>query len=230
MNEYNSPDAFDGIVNHSFTTNPQASAQVPTTQTYSDPHPYGPPHHQHGNPVKTGLTPRGRAGIAVITVVLAGGGLLGYQHYATTQAANEVKAKELSIEEQRLALEQQKALDKANKDAARAQTVADQARQKQINSCVAENRELVGKQLGATLSSVIDDCNKQYPATATNTSDMQEAASSSPSGGGSDATNGLLIGGGVLVLGAFWLVRKATRPTPQPAPAAYAIYPGPYQH
>lgn len=222
-NEYNDPNAaFNGIVNNltsgnAYGTNPQAGPKVPPAHAYTDPSPYGPPPGQHGRPVKTGLTPRGKAGLAIAATLVAGGGLLGYQHYAAAQAANQLKAQELSIQQQKLALEQQKALDKANKDAAKNQTAAYQAHQKQINACVAENRDLVGKQLGATLSSVIDDCNKQYPATAASTDDMQEAASTSPTGGGDGMTNVLLVGGGALVIGAWALVRKATKPTPQPA-------------
>ena len=227
MNEYNDPDhAFNGIVNHSFQTNPQVSPQAAPQQSYTDPHPYGPPVHP-ARPVRTGLTPRGKAGLALAATVVAGGSLLGYQHYAAAQAANQVKAQELSIQQQKIDLEKAKALDKANKAAAKTQTAAETARQAKVDACVKDNKGLVGKQLGATYRSVLDDCQAQYPATPTNTGDMQEAASSSSTGSGGGATNVLLVGGGVLVLGAWAFVRKATKPTP--APAAYTLYPGPYQ-
>lgn len=225
MNEYNNPDhAFNGIVNHSFHANPQASAPQ---ASYTDPHPYGPPHQ--GAPVKTGLTPRGKAGIAVVTAVLAGGGLLGYQHYAATQAANEVKAKELAIQQAQIDLQRQKALDKASQAAAKTVSAQETARQKQIDACVQDNKQLVGKQLGQTLAGVISDCQNQYPAATTGTGDMQEAASSSPSSSGGGATDGLLIAAGVLVVGAVAFVRKASNPAPQAAPNGYVIYPNPYQ-
>lgn len=225
MNEYNNPDhAFDGIVHNSFGTNPQASTQA--APSYTDPHPYGPP--APGRPVKTGLTPRGKAGIAVVTAIVAGGGLLGYQHYAAAQAANQIKAQQLAIEQQKLDLEKQKALDKANKEAAQTASVQETARQKHIDACVKDNKGLVGKQLGQTLAGVIDDCQKQYPASAL-TSDMQEAANTSPTNSSGNAgVDGLLIGGGALVVGAFLFVRKATKPAPQPA-QPYAGYP-PYPH
>jgi hypothetical protein len=225
MSEYNDPDAFNGIIHNGFgvNPNPQTSPQQPS---HTDPHPYGPPAAHQGHPVKTGLTPRGKAAIAIAATVVAGGGLLGWQHYASAQAANEVKAKELAIEQQKLDLEQQKALEKANKEAAKTQTSAESARQKQIDACVQDNKGLVGHQLGATLSSVIQDCQTQYPA-STSTGDMQEAASTSSTDGGAGASNFLLVGGGFLVVGAWVFVRRATRPTPAPAP--YAIYPGPYQ-
>ncbi|MGW2724820.1 hypothetical protein [Streptomyces sp. NPDC001492] len=226
MNEYNDPNhAFDGIVNHSFQANPQANAPQ---ASYTDPHPYGPP--AHGRPVKTGLTPRGKAGIAVITAVLAGGGLLGYQHYAATQAANEVKAKELAIQQAQIDLQRQKALDKASKEAAKTVSVQETARQKQIDACVQDNKQLVGKQLGQTLAGVISDCQNQYPATSTATgNDLQETASSQPTSSGGGAGEGLLIGAGVLVIGTILFVRKATKPAPQAAPNGYVIYPNPYQ-
>lgn len=227
MNEYNDPDhTFDGIISHSWTENSQASTPTPTGHTsYTDPHPYGPP--APGRPVKTGLTPRGKAGIAVITALVAGGGLLGYSHYAATQAANQVKAKELAIEQQKIDLEKQKALDKANKAAAKTASAQETARQKKIDACVKDNKSLVGKQLGQTLEGVIDDCQKQYPQAA-DTSSMQQAADSSPSNNSSTGVDGLLIGGGVLVVGAFLFIRKATKPTPQPHPPYGGYPPYPY--
>lgn len=227
MNEYNDPNAdFDGIINNAFTPNPHTNPQVTPGQTYTgpaQPHtdihtgthgPYGPPpaHHQH--PVKTGLTPRGKAALAIAATICAGGGLLGYQHYAAAQAANQVKAQELKIEQQKLALAQQKALDKATQTQAKAQTAADTARQKKIDACVAANRSLVGKQLGATLSSVIDDCQKQYPDTATGTGDMQEAATaSSTSSGGGGAETFVFLGVGAIAVTVVVAVKKASRPT-----------------
>lgn len=229
MNEYNDPNAaFDGIVNHSFQANPQANAQAVPGQSYTDPHPYGPPHQ--GAPVKTGLTPRGKAGIAVVTAVLAGGGLLGYQHYSTAQAANQVKAQQLAIEQAKLDLQKQKALDKANQAAAKTVSAQETARQKQIDACVQDNKLLVGKQLGQTLAGVISDCQNQYPAASTVTgNDLQETASSQSTSSGGGAGEGLLIGAGVLVIGTVLFVRKATKPAPQAAPNGYVIYPNPYQ-
>lgn len=225
MNEYNDPDhAFNGIINSSFAANPQVSPQAAPQQSYTDPHPYGPPLHPT-RPVRTGLTPRGKAGLAVAATVVAGGSLLGYQHYAAAQAANQVKAQELSIQQQKLALEQQKALDKANKAAAKTQTAAETARQAKVDACVKDNKGLVGKQLGATYRSVLDDCQAQYPATPTNTGDMQEAASSSSTGSGAGASEGLLIGAGALVIGAVAFIRKASKPAQQAAPTGYVIYP-----
>jgi hypothetical protein len=234
MNEYNDPNAdFNGIINNAFTPRPHTNPQVTPGQTYTSPTdfytdthtgthgPYGPPPAHQQRPVKTGLTPRGKAALAIAATICAGGGLLGYQHYAAAQAANQVKAQELQIEQQKLALEQQKALDKATQTAQKTQTVADANRQKKIDACVENNRGLVGKQLGATLSSVIDDCQKQYPAT-TNTGDMQEAATASTTGGSGNATDILLVGGAALALGVGVAVRRA--PPPPPAPV-YTGYP-----
>jgi hypothetical protein len=213
MTDWNDPNAFDGIVNHSFQANQQVNPQVTPAQPYTDPSPYGPPAPHHGHPVKTGLTPRGKAALAIAATVVAGGGLLGWQHYAAGQAAAQVKAKELSIEQQKLDIQRLKALGDANQAAQKTQTAQDKTRQKQIDACVQDNKGLVGKQLGATYRSVLDDCQAQYPATAS-TGDMQEAASASDSASGGGATNILLVGGGALALGAIVFVRKASRPAP----------------
>lgn len=236
MSEYNDPNAdFDNIINNAFTPNPSTNPQVTPGQTYTGPAhtytdthhsthgPYGPPPAHQARPVKTGLTPRGKAVLAIAATICAGGGLLGWQHYAAAQAANQVKAQELQIEQQKLALEQQKALDKATQTAQKTQTVADANRQKKIDDCVQSNRSLVGKQLGATLSSVIGDCQKQYPAT-TNTGDMQEAATASSTGSGGGATDLLLVGGAVVALGIGFTVKRATRPTQAPAHPGYPTY------
>lgn len=232
MNEYNDPNAFDNIINNAFTPNPATNPQVTPGQTYTSPAqpytdthtgthgPYGPPpaHQQH--PVKTGLTPRGKAALAIAATICAGGGLLGWQHYAAAQAANQVKAQELQIEQQKLAIEQQKALDKATQTAQKTQSVADANRQKKIDSCVDANKGLVGKQLGATLSSVIQDCQSQYPAT-TSTGDMQEAATASSTGGSGRATDLLLVGGAVVALGIGFTVRRATASPTHPGYPTY---------
>ena len=227
MNEYNDPNAFDGIVHHNFTPNPQANPAQP----YTDPHPYGPPAPHHGRPVKTGLTKRGKTALTIGAVVLAGGGLITWQHHADTAAANALKAKELQLQQDKLALEQQKAAAKANQTAQKTQTEAEKARQAKVDACVNQNKTLVGKQLGQTLAGVISDCQNQYPAT-TDSSAMQEAASatdtgsSSSSGGG---TEGLLVGAGALLVGGMWIgLRRATRPQPEasaPAPYPYPYYP-----
>jgi hypothetical protein len=159
MNEYNDPE-FDQAISgfHS------AAYQPPTGAPAS---PYGPnPNIPAGSiPTKPGLTRRGRTALTVGAVVLAGGGLIGWQHHADTVATNELRAKELQIQQTKLALEQQKALDKANKDATKTQTAAAKTRQAKVDACVNANKDLIEHRLGTTLSSVIDDCQKQYPDT-----------------------------------------------------------------
>ncbi len=224
MNEYNDPNAFDGIVNHSFAANPQASTPVGPAQAYTDPYPYGPP-VAHAGPAKTGLTRRGKTALTIGAVVLAGGGLITWQHHAETVAANELKAQELQIQQTKLALEQQKALDKANKDAVKTQTAAQKARQAKVDACVNDNKGLIEHRLGTTLGSVIDDCQKQYPDTTGTSADMQEAASTSSSGSGGGQN--LLLGAGAVLIGGLWIgVRKATRP--QPVQATDNPYQRPY--
>ena len=217
MTEYNDPDAaFNGIISGGYGINPQPTPAQP----YTDPahQPYGPPAH----PVKTGITPRGKAALAICAAVVVGGGLLGWQHYAAGQAAADVKAKELAIEQQKLDLEKLKALGEANQAQQKTQTAADKTRQAKVDACVQDNKGLVGKQLGQTLGGVISDCQNQYPAT-TGTGDMQEAASAKDSGGGG-ASDFLLIGGGVLATGLVVFVRKLSRPAPAAAQPV-VVYP-----
>ena len=173
---------------------------------YDDPNPYGIP----AQPVKPGLTKRGKVGIAVAAAVIAGGGLIGYQHYAAVQSANEAKAQELQIQHEQIELEKLREINKAQTVTAKAQATQNAALQKQIDACVADNKGLVGKQLGATYRSVLEDCQAQYGST--NTGDMQAAASTQDtSSGGGGINNGLLVGGGVLALAVVVFARKGTR-------------------
>ena len=180
--------------------------------THLDPQPYGPPIPAHSIPVKPGLTRRGKTALAIGATVLVTGGFLTWQHNTAEASANEARAQELALQRDQIALQMQKELGKANQQNQKAVSTQNSARQKQIDACVQENKGLVGHQLGATLASVISDCQTQYPAT-TSTGDMQEAASSTSTGnGGGGAGEVLLIGGGVLVVGLGLLARKATRP------------------
>lgn len=190
-----------------------------------EPGPYGANPHTGHHP-KTGLTRRGRTALAVGGTVLATGSLLGWQHYQAAQAANEVRAQELAIEQRKLDIEQAKVAGKANEAQQKAQAKAASDRQKLIDACVEENKGLVGKQLGATYSSVLNDCQTQYPDSTGAGNDMQEAASASStnsSGGGAGA--GVLIGGSVLALGLILAVKKASAAKTAPA-QPYVVYTG----
>lgn len=185
MNNHES-DAFDGIVNEE-TWGPYGKSSVPAT------------------PVKPGLTKRGKVALSISAAVLTGGGILTWQHYNAESAASQVKSQELAIQQQQLELEKLKVISQANEKTAKTQATQDAARQKQVDACVSANKGLVGKQLGATYSSVLSDCQAQYAAAATGSGDgMQEAASStSTSSGGGGISPGMLLGlgaGGALVI------------------------------
>jgi len=193
-----------------------------------DASPYGTNPHipAHSIPTKPGLTRRGKTALTIGSLVLAGGGLITWQHHADAAAANALKAKQLQIQQDQINLQKEQAAAKANQANAKAQQKANAARQKQIDACVADNKGLVGKQLGYQMSNVIEDCQKQYPDTATNTADMQEAASSQSTGGSTiNAGEGLLIGGGFLVAGLVFAARRLTRPAPHPQPQPVFYYP-----
>ncbi|MFJ6069067.1 hypothetical protein ACIQHU_39260 [Streptomyces tendae] len=177
---------------------------------FADPHPYGPPpaHTPTTTPVKTGLTPRGKAAIGIGGAVIACGSLFGWQHYNNQQQAHDLQAQEFAIQQQQIQLEMQKELNKANTAAEQRQNAENSEQKKQIDACVKANQKLVGKQMGVTYQSIQDDCQDQYPA-ATDTA-MQAAGSSSDSDSGG-TSQGLLIGAGVLGLVVIVGSRKLTK-------------------
>lgn len=191
---------FDRIMSQEFIPHPQ---------------PENPPIGPYGTPVKTGLTPRGKAAIAIGVTVIASGAFFSWQHYSAQQSANEAKAAEIQLQQQQLELEKLKVMNQVNAENTKVQTAADKTRQKQIDACVDDNKGLVGKQLGATYRSVLEDCQAQYPAT-TNTGDMANAASANDtSGSGGGGANGLVLGGiGAVGLGVVIAAKKGTRHNP----------------
>jgi hypothetical protein len=199
MNHHN--DGFDEVVQNFNNEGPYQAG-------HTDPGPYGIP--VNSIPTKPGLTKRGKAAIAVGTAVLATGGLIFWQHNAAAEAASQAKQQEYQLEKAKLDLEMLKEVNRANEKTSTAKNSAETERQKQISACVNADKGLVGKQLGVTYSSVLKDCQAQFPAGADG-SDMQNAASASDSnGGGSGVNSGLLIGGAALVGGVLLVARKRT--------------------
>jgi hypothetical protein len=197
MNDYN--DEFQQIMNPEF---PENSRYEYTAGPY-------------GGPVKPGLTTRGKAGIAVATAVLAGGSLLGWNYYSAQQAAQENKAQELALKQQELRLKELQILGQQATVNQKTQASLDATRQKHIDACVKANKALVGKQLGATYRSVLEDCQTQYPAT-TSSADMANAASatSTSSDGSGGVGPGLLIGGTVIAGGLVFAAKRNTKSNP----------------
>jgi hypothetical protein len=183
----------------------QEYAMNPQTE-FIDPQPYGNTAHP---PAKTGLTKRGKAAIAIGVTVLATGGLIFWQHNSASEAASQAQQQEYALENKKLDLQMLQAMNQANAANQKQQNTADQQREKQVSACVNTNKSLVGKEMGVNYQSVLKDCQDQFPAT-TDSSDMQNTASSSSSSG-SGVNGGLLIGGGVLVCGVLLVARK--RPT-----------------
>lgn len=178
----NQPDAYDV---------PEASA-APATGPYGGRAPQ----------VKPGLTPRGKALLAVGAAVLAGGGILGYQSYSADAAEAQVKAQELALKERSIALEEMKEYNRAHEREAKAQSSADKAAEKQIAACIDADKKLVGKQLGVSYASVTEDCKNQYAPNA-DSPNMQAAASATDTatGGGGLSPSALAgIGVGAVVV------------------------------
>lgn len=209
---------FNRIIDQEWIVNPDPAPNTQQPATQAPTHgPYGPVEPQ----VKTGLTPRGKAAIAIAATVIAGGSLLGWQHYSAETAANEARTAEIQLQRDQFELERQKELTKAATVSTKLQTSADKERQKKIDACVQSNKGLVGKQLGATYGSVLEDCQSQYPST-TSTDDMVKAGSARAADSGDGASNMILIGGGAIATVLVFGVRRLTRP--QPAPAMYRPY------
>ena len=101
MAPYNDDDAFNQLT-EDWDNQPDAY-EVPAAPATG---PYGGRVQQ----VKPGLTPRGKAILAVGAAVLAGGGILGYQSYSADAAEAQVKAQELALKERSIALEEMKDL------------------------------------------------------------------------------------------------------------------------
>lgn len=178
-------DDFNAIINNGYNTHPE-----PPTPAPAGPAPYGP------NPqVKTGITPRGKAAIAVAATVIAGGSLLGWQHYATQDNANQLKAQELTLQQQQLELEKLRELNRQATEQDKEAAADNKAAQKQIDACVATNKDLVGKIMGVDYESVRSDCEAQYGTD----NDRMQATASSDDGGGINS-NFVLVGAGAAAL------------------------------
>ncbi|MDX2947970.1 hypothetical protein [Streptomyces caniscabiei] len=163
-------------------------------------------------PVKPGLTKRGKVAVAIGVTVLAGGGMFAWQDYSADANANQIKAQELALQREKLELERMKEMNKAATRNAKAQATEDSATQKLIEACVDTDKSLVGKQMGVTYSSIVADCRSEYADTVSG-SDMQPAGSTQAASDGGDGgiNTGLLIGGGVLAGALVLGARKATR-------------------
>ncbi|MFD8839832.1 hypothetical protein [Streptomyces griseofuscus] len=204
MNEYNqgyNDDAFDNVIKGYTADTPYQQMPSPTHAQG----PYGIP--ANSIPAKPGLTKRGKVALAVGAVVIAGGGLIFWQHNSAVEAASAAKQQEYQLENKKLDLEMLKEMNQTNTAAAKNQNNQEQQRQKQISDCVNTSKSLVGKQMGVTYSSVLKDCQDQFP-TSSDGSDMQTTASSKSAG--SNVNEGLLIGAAVLGGGILIAARRNT--------------------
>ncbi|MCX4673630.1 hypothetical protein OG453_44550 [Streptomyces sp. NBC_01381] len=158
-------------------------------------------HGPYGSPQatpKTGLTPRGKAGIAISAAILSGVGITWFQSNAADQAAQEAKTQEIALQKDRLELERLKELNRADAIDRKDQTTAQRTRQASVDACVKSNASKVGKGYGApSQRDIVDDCQAQYP-TSEDGSDMAAAGSAKDAGAGDgvELNQGTLIGFG----------------------------------
>ncbi|MFC7794614.1 hypothetical protein [Streptomyces cinereoruber] len=209
---------FDRIVQHGY--DPHAAY---------DPTPYGPPAptpttHAGVNPqVKPGMTKRGKVALTVATGVLAGGAFLAYQSHTASVAADQAHAKELELQAQLLRIEELKEINRANETAKNSRKAEEKTRQVSVDSCIDQDKDLVGKGMGSpSYRDVIDNCLTRYgaPNTTTGTARFDAAAASNPltnttaNGAGEDGLNGFVVlGFGALAALAVGAAKRGTRPT-----------------
>jgi hypothetical protein len=191
---------FERIMHNEFT--------APNSAEYTDPTPYGGTHT-----VKTGLTKRGKAALAFGATVIAGGTLVGYQAYAAQAAEANAKAQEIALKQQQFEFQKQMELNRVTAASQKSQNATNSDRQKQIDACVASNKNLIGKSFNSSYQDIVEACQAQY-TTATSSDDMQTAGSAdqaTSAGTAGGLNGGLLIGGGVLGVGAIAVAKRWTR-------------------
>ena len=203
-------DGFDQIINEEWHVNPNPA--------YTGQGPYGTP----AQPVKPGLTNRGKVAIAVASVAVAGTGFFWYQDHSVQVAKEAKEAAALEIQVKQLELEKLKDINKVTAAQKKDQATEDAARQKFVDACVDADKGLVGKQMGVTYRSVMADCQAQYKGGGggADGSDMATAASADDTSSGG-INNFVLLGGGTLAIGLVWMVKKGSRRAPE--------YPAPYR-
>ncbi|MEW2402146.1 hypothetical protein [Streptomyces sp. NPDC046862] len=174
--------------------------------------PYGTP----VQPVKPGLTKRGKVATAIGVTVIACGTLIGYQSYSSSAAENEAKAREFAYKQKVLDLETMREMNRAAEAQKEQQTSDDKAFQTSVGKCIKGKEGLVGKGFGSpSYKDVVDLCRTQYASLNSGTGTDMEAAGSSTStsgtGGGGGINEGVLIGGGALALVLAVAARRNTR-------------------
>lgn len=188
-------------------------AQAPT---WTDPTPYGTPAHQAFPVQKAGLSKRGKAALGIGAAVLAGGSLIGYQSYSAQAAKDAAIAKEIDLKAQMLRLEEMKEINRAKEATLNSTKGTETARQKSVDSCVNNNKGLVGKGYGSpTYRQVIDDCRAQYEGTQNVALQTAGSATTTTATAGSgDSGNGVvLLGVGGLAIGIWAAAKRSTRAT-----------------
>ncbi|MFF7476660.1 hypothetical protein [Streptomyces sp. NPDC008092] len=164
------------------------------------------PYGNSVQPVKPGLTKRGKVAITVAAIAMAGTGFFWYESHAAQAAQDAKETAALEIQMKKLDLEKLKEINKATAAQSKEQAAADATRQKSVDACIDADKGLVGKQMGVTYKSVVADCQSQFAAgQGVNGSDMAEAGSSTSTkngGGGINSTGLLAIAGaaGLLVV------------------------------
>lgn len=172
--------------------------------------PYGPP----AQPLKPGLTPRGKAALGIGAAVLVGGSLIGYQTYSSNAAEKEAQASALQLKMQELRLEELKEQNRAAERNHVAEKKANSTLQASIDKCVNSKEDDANKGFGTTYRDIVDACKAQYASSADTGKDLETTAAAQDTSGG--LNEGLLIGGGVLAIGLLLVVKRGPKPEKTP--------------
>ncbi|MFD3883035.1 hypothetical protein [Streptomyces microflavus] len=147
---------------------------------------------------------------AVATVVVLSGAFLGYQHYATEQAAEQARSAQIDLERQRLEIEAAKHEIEAGK-IARAEQVKDEERAEKARSeCFKAARGMSDW----TKTDFLQTCTANIaPNGAGETTGMQNTSAS----GGSGMPSGASLLGGFALVGAGWFAVSRIKAKRHPA-------------
>ncbi|MFF8423142.1 hypothetical protein [Streptomyces sp. NPDC015680] len=147
---------------------------------------------------------------AAVTVVALSGAFLGYQHYATQQAAEQAKSAQIGLERQRLEIEATKHEIEASK-VAQAENLAEAKRAEKAR---AECYKAAQGMSDWKKPDFLESCTANFAPDMSGDSDgMQNAASS----GGSSMPSGASLLGGLALVGAGWFVVSRIKAKRHPA-------------
>lgn len=184
---------------------------------------FAPQTSPYGNsvqPVKPGLTRRGKVAITVAAVAVAGTGFFWYESHSAQVAADAKETAALQIQMKQLELEKLKEINKANATHSKEKATEDAERKKFVDACIDADKGLVGKQMGVTYSSVVADCQDQFQTDTGKSVDGTDMAAAGSARDTADGGIGINSTGLLAITGGLGLVVVLTAARSRKAHAA----------